>query len=287
MAFAIIGCDKTEVELINKNAKNFSYGKGILTYSEYTPLSDKPVDIYYYIPSTGNMNEMPVLIVIPGVGRNAEGYLNAWLQIAARKNIMVFSIQFDSEFYDTDSYNLGGIFLDDRLQPEEKWTFSLIDPIFEKIKKDTKSRRSGYDIYGHSAGAQFVHRFLLFKPDSKVERAVVANAGWYTIPDNKVDFPFGINKSPATQQHLKKFFEKKIFVILGTKDTDTNDPNLNTSSGAMLQGKNRYERGHYFWNEAIRIKNFFNYTFNWEQKDIVGVAHSNTQMAPKAAELLY
>lgn len=200
---------------------------------------------------------------------------------------MVFSIQFDDTLFDTESYNLGGIFLKGQLQPEEKWTFSLIDPIFEKIKTDTKSRRTGYDIYGHSAGAQFVHRFLLFKPDCKAERAVAANAGWYTVPDNRIDFPFGINKSPATQLHVKKFFEKKLFMLLGTKDTDANDPNLNTSAGAMLQGKNRYERGHYFWNEAIRIKESYNYTFHWEQKDIVGVAHSNTQMAPKAAEILY
>ena len=40
-------------------------------------------------------------------------------------------------------------------------------------------------IYGHSAGSQFVHRFLMTRPDAPVERAVAANAGWYTLPDDE------------------------------------------------------------------------------------------------------
>ena len=38
-------------------------------------------------------------------------------------------------------------------------------------------------MFGHSAGGQFVHRFVQFKPNSRVNYAISANAGWYTVPD--------------------------------------------------------------------------------------------------------
>ena len=35
-----------------------------------------------------------------------------------------------------------------------------------------------YKIYGHSGGAQFVHRYLLMSDAPKVKTAVAANAGF-------------------------------------------------------------------------------------------------------------
>ena len=33
----------------------------------------KPIEIHYYIPETGHVPTMPILIIMPGIGRNADG----------------------------------------------------------------------------------------------------------------------------------------------------------------------------------------------------------------------
>ena len=38
----------------------------------------------------------------------------------------------------------------------------LVDKLFEYVRQFSGSMRKGYMIYGHSAGGQFVQRFMLF-----------------------------------------------------------------------------------------------------------------------------
>ena len=38
------------------------------------------------------------------------------------------------------------------------------------------------DLFGHSAGSQVAHRFLLFKPTNKTNKVILSAAGWYTVP---------------------------------------------------------------------------------------------------------
>ena len=64
--------------------------------------------------------------------------------------------------------------------------------VFENIKTNLNYLGNSYNMFGHSAGAQFVHRFIQFKPLSRVDKAVSANAGWYTLPDTTIDFPYGL-----------------------------------------------------------------------------------------------
>lgn len=265
----------------------FAPGRGIVVFDEYAPLKEKPIEIHYYIPETGHVPTMPILIIMPGIGRNADGYLNAWISHARKKQVMVFALQFDDQYYDTESYNRGGMFKNGELQEESTWTFSIIEPVFQRIVKDTQSTRRTFDMYGHSAGAQFVHRFLLFNNTSSVARAVTANAGWYTVPDSQVDFPFGIRNSPINTAKMRSFFEKDLILLLGTEDNNPNDSNLNTSSGAMKQGPHRYARGHYFWEESKRIALIYNYPFKWIQQDVPGVGHSHSRMAIAASDILY
>jgi hypothetical protein len=50
-------------------------------------------------------------------------------------------------------------------------------------------------MFGHSAGAQFVTRFVTFMPQHR-PIAVAANAGWYTTLDDLVEFPTGWTVPP-------------------------------------------------------------------------------------------
>lgn len=260
-------------------------GRGAIIYNGYAPLSHKPVTAHFYIPK-GDMSRMPVLFVLPGVNRNADEYLDAWKEGADKKGVMIFSLEFPKSTYSTDEYIEGGMFDGSSLKSEKDWTFSLIEPLFQHIQKELNNSQSTFDMWGHSAGAQFVHRYLLFKPSAPVRSAVSANAGWYTVPDLTVAYPYGLKNSPASAVSLKQAFGKRLIIQLGTADTDPNDSNLNHSPGAELQGPHRYARGLYFWDRS-KMSSQTHGVFNWMKHEVPGVAHSYTRMAANAWDLLY
>lgn len=264
----------------------FLPGDGIVTYSGYAPLADRPIRIHFHIPTIGDMKKMPVLFVFPGLERNANDYLTAWRAESSKRNIMVFVFEFPADTYSTSQYIEGGMFKGNTLQERSLWTFSVVEAVFDAVKKDTGSPQIKYDMWGHSAGAQFVHRYLTFMPDARIDRAVSANAGWYTLPDVDIAYPYGLkNTDVATSSRLPSLFAGKLIVQLGTADTDR--AGLNTSSGAEAQGKNRYQRGTYYFAEASRICSKGGYALNWTKYEETGVAHEFAKMATAGAKILY
>ncbi|MDR0836477.1 MAG: hypothetical protein LBN11_07870 [Tannerella sp.] len=279
---SLIACSgKKEKEQMLKS------GQGIFEFTEYEPLKDKPVYLHYYIPEDGDRTQMPILIVFHGNGRKPDSYLNVWIPFAQEKKFIVVVPGFSQELYPEDAYNWGDMMLDGVLQPEEKWTFSIVEPIFDFVKSDLESVHDQYDIYGHSAGSQFAHRFLIFKNKNRVNRAVMANAGWYTVPDENIDFPYGLKNTPVKQSDLKDIFAKEAYVLLGTADTDPNHKDLKRTEGTNKQGAHRFGRGHYFMEQVKRIAGEEGFKLNWQVREVEGAGHSNGQMAPAAVSILY
>ena len=62
---------------------------GVIEYTNYEPLSNKPFNIHYYIPSTINQTTAPILFIFPGTDRNADDYLETWITLADQKGVMV------------------------------------------------------------------------------------------------------------------------------------------------------------------------------------------------------
>ncbi|MGL4992958.1 MAG: hypothetical protein ACRC6R_02305 [Bacteroidales bacterium] len=273
-------------EILEKpNSNSLNRGEGLISFSGYQPLANKPIGVHYFIPD-GDMGKMPILFVLPGLNRNAGDYLQAWKSAAKSKGIMVFALEFPSSYYPSSDYTEGGIFKNDNIQPEDQWSFSIIDPLFDYICNELSIKQSGYDLWGHSAGAQFVHRYLLFKPDSPIIRAISANAGWYTVPDMDIEFPYGLKNSPSNENSLSKSLSRDLIIQLGTADNNVDDPNLNHSEGADKQGAHRYERGLHFWSRSLSISESYT-SFGWHKIEVEGVGHSYTQMVANAADTLY
>lgn len=266
---------------------DFKTGKGVVSFTAYQSLEKKPINVHYYIPENGDSKTMPILFVMPGTERNANDYLNGWIAQANSKKIIILSLEFPSSHYSNSQYIEGGLYSGSTLNNESQWSFSVIDPIFETVKKSIGGTQTNYDMWGHSAGAQFVHRFILFKQGTKINRAVASNAGWYTLPDVKKEYPYGLKNTPfTTTAILNNFFTHKLTLHLGTADT-VRDNALNTSAGAEAQGKNRYERGTYFFKESERIKNNGSHPFNWQKRENNGVGHDYRKMAIDASSILY
>lgn len=263
-------------------------GTGSFMYSGYGPFKENPIRVFYHIP-TGISDSMPILMAFHGEDRNGQSYLNDWISAANQYQFMVFAPEFsEANFPGGDAYNLANIFVDgdnptpQNLNPDSAWTFSTLDPLFEEIKYRTANISAGYTAFGHSAGSQFLSRFLIFKPGSKMKMAICANAGWYTVPNFNINFPYGLLQSPANEASLKAAFSQKLLILLGKLDNNPNSPGLRHNQQVDAQGLHRLARGRHFFAESQKTAADLNTPFFWKLSEVAAVAHDHTLMAKNA-----
>ena len=254
---------------------------------------------------------MPIVFSFHGSGRNGDDYRDLWIDMANQHGFMIFAPEFSSSNYPGlgDNYLMGNVFEDgdnpaqSEFNDPSEWTFSTIDPLFEYIKSNVLGTQTFYNAWGHSGGAQFLHRFALFVPNSKLGVAVCSNAGWYTVPETGVDYPYGISlpfgpvdqdlfdflQSPSNDLNinLDQFFSKSLIIHLGTNDTDPNSSGLRHNTEVdNQQGLTRYVRGQYFFSSSQSKAEDLNIEFNWERHDVPGASHQSQVMANDALQFI-
>lgn len=244
--------------------------------------------VWNYQPA-GATVDSPVLIVIHGVGRNAEEYLTDWMGLADQKNFLLVVPEFSkTEFPGEAAFNSGNLFAaDGQLRPREQWSFSMIEPVFDAVRARFGLRRDDYQIYGHSAGAQFVQRFLYFVPEARFTRLIAANAGWYMLPSLTTAFPYGLKGTPVDAAALRQAFARSVVVLLGDADTDPNHHSLRHTPESDEQGLYRFARGQFYFARAREEAASQHTTFNWTLATAPGIEHINKAMAPFAVRYLF
>jgi hypothetical protein len=254
-----------------------------------TPLEKKQIRVWYYKPEKFAKTSQ-IVFVMHGVKRNGQKYRDVWACHAKAKNFLLLVPEFSEKYYPGSAgYNLGNIFsLSGKQHDRKLWSYTVIENIFDLVKTLSGSPASAYSIYGHSAGAQFVSRLVMFLPQARVKKAIAANAGWYTMPDDDQFFPYGLKGlGPEIVKNVSLSFEKNLFIILGSLDTDENHRHLRKTGQAMKQGKHRLARGHSFYKKAQKHAQKENVQFNWKLREIMGAGHSNSKMSGAAVELLH
>jgi len=261
-------------------------GEGKLQY-EFDAWEGPPLRVFMTHPP-GLSPERPVVMVMHGMQRNADDYRDQWHELAIEHNFLLVVPEFSNTDYPRSrGYNLGNM-MDGDNQPVEPslWTFTAVEKVFDDVRKRFSMNAEQYALYGHSAGSQFVHRFLMYMPGARVSSVVVANAGWYTLPDFSVEFPYGLKGSTVTQQNLAGFLGIPLTILLGDQDTDPDDENLRRSKQALLQGPHRLARGYYFFASGRRAAAQLQVQFNWKLAEVHGADHDNRKMAPSAVQFL-
>ncbi len=263
-------------------------GKADFTFTDERGNPDRPIQVWTYRPA-GYRADSPVVFVMHGTLRNGETYREPWLPLADRHGCLVVVPEFSTKHYPgTRLYHFGNVrTAEGEPVAEAKWTFSAVEHLFDHIKKETKSTRASYYLFGHSAGGQFVHRMVLFKPNLRVAKAVAANAGSYTMPTYETALPYGLGKSDVAEAQLRKALGVPLVVLLGEKDTDPNDKNLPRDAGARAQGEHRFERGQNFYKAAQAETARLKAALKWTLETVPGVGHDNALMAPAAARALF
>lgn len=240
------------------------------------------VPLHVYLPRDPH-NVEHAIFSIHGVDRNARKYRDIFVEGLENENILLVAPEFsDIKFQHKAALSLGNMYSSTRLTEEnerEQWTFTLIQSLFEELKKIFVNLQY-FDLFGHSAGAQFAHRYAFFGENKDVRKIIAANAGWYTTLDSTVAMPYGV-KDVLDNKRLKEILARKLIVLAGEDDIVA-DKNLRTSVRANRQGINRLERAHYFYNTAMQLSKDMAIPCNWEFEILNTVEHSSVQVAKHA-----
>ncbi len=307
----------------------FSFNKNKQTYS-FRYASNHPI-------AEQNKKIKHLVIYIHGARRNGLDYYE-WGEKAvnaAKKNdeTLFISPQFNSEkdledhkhdnkhlFWTNNNWRVGdeSVSSKNRKMQESFSSFSLIDSmiaracnkkLFPKLKKIT--------IVGHSAGGQFVSRYVGMTPMPNIFTRykfnfIVMNPSSYMYLDDRRpvktemgltfikpdttgcssfnDYPRGMEKlNPyaakiGVETIKQQFLNRDVAFILGEKDVNMNDSSLDKSCGGNLQGRFRLERGQFFY-EYLQL--YSNKKKIHQIKTVPNVAHDGDKMVNSKAALWF
>lgn len=250
----------------------------------YESPGNPPVPVFITVPASLS-SATHLVVVMHGKGRNAEGYCDAWHGWAVTQDYIAVCPKFDVTGWPEPFQ--GNVFADRNGEgaknPENKWTFTIVDDLQRIVRQRFGLRDTTYDLYGHSGGGQFVHRFMLFKPHSPIRFGIAANPGFYTLPDLKWRYPYGAGhpKLAFAEQDLVAWTNRQMIIMRGCLDIDR-DEDLNTTRLADAQGSNRFERAAYMFDKGKSL----NPGLRWQLRNVPGAGHSNGEMAPAAQSFL-
>lgn len=260
---------------------------GSFTYVDAQGDATKQITVYTYLPAGLAAKDAKILFALHGAGKNAKGMRDTWVEHADKYGLMVVAPLFDPAQWGQGAYSYASV-IDKagKRQEPSHWSYSVIEHLFDDIRSATGNAAAAYYLYGHSEGAQFVHRLVTLLPDARYSRAVAANAGWYMMPAFNVKYPHGLGGAPVTEPVLKKALGRDFVVLLGDRDTDPNHYQLSKAPQAMAQGAQRFERGQNYFREAQNRAAQLQCPFGWRLQTVLNAAHENSKMSRAAAAIL-
>jgi hypothetical protein len=289
-------------------------GSGAFLVAGAPGRTGKRIMVHHFMPRRYSAAS-PILLVVPGSGRNSDAYRDAWVEASDRFGVLVAALSYQEKDYDLAAYQMGGVIKNLRIsntrlgpdgqlpsilhlrdedisfeiEPDRNgWLFADLDRIFKIVANAAGSSRDSYDLFGHSAGGQILHRAVLFHPALKADRIVAANTGLYTLPNLDEPPIFGLKGTGMTPDSLATSFSRNLTIMLGGND---NDPerggNQLHTPLADRQGYHRLARGHYFFEAGQKKARSMGVAFNWQLKVIPGVGHEYKEMGRAAAQYLY
>jgi pimeloyl-ACP methyl ester carboxylesterase len=193
-----------------------------------------PLTYRAFVPTEGRHH--PPLVLVHGHGRRANRQFAAFLPAAIARGVPLIAPVFAPDRFG-GYQSLAGT----------DGPFAALEALVATL--EDASRHLGIptdrvDMLGFSGGAQFVHRFAMMAP-SRVLRAIVASAGWYTYIDEGRAFPGGTGAGERTggrRVDVVGFLNTPVHVLVGERDV-VRDRSLRTGRGIdRRQGPERLSR---------------------------------------------
>ena len=144
-------------------------------------VAEPPAGCHLFLPDSLNPTT-PLLVCVHGISRNAEEHLRGFAPIAAAHGVAVMAPVFAPVPF-PDYQRLGR-------QGKGLRADIVLQSMLQRLARQVGLAADRIYLFGHSGGAQFVHRYAMAYP-AQVARYVVSAAGWYTLPDPTLAYPFG------------------------------------------------------------------------------------------------
>jgi dienelactone hydrolase len=244
----------------------------------------KKIPVYYAAPKSLTQATR-VVFVLHGNGRKSEGYRKEWQPYAAKYNYLVLCPEFsEADFPDIWQYNYGNVYDNaaKRWTPRNEWTFNAIEGLFDFVRQDPKVTAEAYCLFGHSAGAQFVHRMVLLMPEARFSMAIANGAGFYTEPAFNKNFPAGLKATPATEETLKKAFKKEVIILMGEQDKVSKTM---PKAPEAFDDYDRVWKAKLFFTEAKAQADKLQVSLNWKFQLVPGAHHNDAIHAEYGSRL--
>jgi len=237
---------------------------------------EKVIRVFSFKPA--GYQDGPLLVVMHGMDRNAEDYRDRAMVMAEKFGALVVVPEFDLKQFPIEAYQRGGITLDGKPQPAEKWTLHAVVELVRNVRAAENRPGLPYYVIGHSAGGQMLTRLAAFLP-GEATRIVAANPGTLIFPNREAAFPLGFGGLPdalSNDDALRRYLAAPLTLYLGDKDRGTK--NLDLSSAAKAQGMTRYERGNNCYNQAAALARKHGWPFAWRIVEADGIGHDSAGM---------
>jgi len=203
----------------------------------------RPQEYFLYLPGEAG-DGAPLLVAVHGISRNAEEHARYFSRFCEAHGVVLVAPHFsEAEF--SDYQRLGRVGCGPRAD-------QTLDAILAEVGGLTGAAVGRFHLFGFSGGAQFAHRYTMAYPH-RVLGAVTAAAGWYTFPDRRRPYPYGIRSSrdlPGVRFDPEEFLRVPIAVMVGDRDTTAEHLRI-TPRVTEQQGKTRVERARN-WVSAMR-----------------------------------
>ena len=268
--------------------ETYPSGEGVFQYHMTSGEIGDTLKVFYYIPDKYERASMPVVVGFHGNDRDCSYWIETWKEYTEKKGFMFFIPWFTHENFPTRRYQEVGVKDENGdILPAGHRTSALVDSLLCHILNTSGTKEKKVTIFGHSAGGQFVHRFMLVNNSPYVKKAIIGNPGWFTFPDSDENYSYGIKdvQEVVDNSQLRNMLGKNIILQLAEGDT-IRESFLRKTPEADRQGRNRLERGNKYFETLKNIADKNRWDFNWRRVYVPDIGHDAVAMSRYAAENL-
>lgn len=274
----------------------YGFGLSMPAFAGLEYKSSFTADHYVYIPDRKAKN---ILVIAHGMlGKKqsatnaAKKYIKRWIPYAEQYGLVVIAPAFDTERFGNLNGGYGGY---RNLFGKYIAADEFVNKLVDGYSKEFGLNKNQFYLYGHSAGGQFVNRYVVTHPD-RIIKAVVSAAGRYSYPTKSASWPYGAGdfsnaikwndgvRTPVSVSRSLENYAKaatKVSIVIGGKDTKTQP-----SRPAHI-GKTRIEFA-YSWAEAMNVNaKAHGYRGVISVSVIPGIGHSSKKLTSYCATRLF
>ena len=246
-----------------------------------------------YIPSQLASPVRIAVLVHGTLGKNvsalavAERFIKRWIPEAEKRKLVFLAPAFDQENFGGREGPGGGYrgLFGRRIGADE-----FVNRIVNQYRSVWPSFDGKIYLYGHSAGGQFVSRYVVMHPE-RVRAAVISAAGTFAFPNPDVPWTDGMRRLQRTMQWGESDEPKRIDIqpdpekwltaatlpitaVIGSRDTEE------TNAIPGQEGRTHMERARRWVAAMNRFARDHQKVGRVRLAVVEGVGHSSVQLAP-------